>query len=105
MNQSNYEILKKHEGLFMTFKKVGAVRPTSQELDTLEVIYRNECKMILNRYCGACLGEMMNRLSNEIVRYEREQEANKVVEQPIEQVVEQPKQMEFKFKKKKRNRL
>lgn len=64
MKQSNYELLRSIEGVFITYAKVSAVKPSQRELKIMIQVYEEEYKHKVNVFCTPCLIEMIRALSN-----------------------------------------
>lgn len=87
MKTETFETLQDLQGLFNTLKFVGACRPTGLELDQLAKIYKEDYGQVVNRYCPACVIDMIRVLSNQY-------------DKALAEVPKEPEEPEKKTKKK-----
>jgi len=71
MKAENYNQLKAIEGLFITFRKVGAVKPSQVDLQTMARVWNEELNRIVNMYCTPCVIEMIEDLYRLLVQHEK----------------------------------
>jgi hypothetical protein len=71
MKQVSIDRLNTVRGVFDTFKKVGAVKPSHSEMMEMASVYKEEFNREVNMYCSACVIEMITTLHNSLVRAEK----------------------------------
>ena len=85
MKAENYNQLKAIEGLFITFRKVGAVKPSQVDLQTMARVWNEELNRIVNMYCTPCVIEMIEDLYRLLVQHEKTLPAAEIIEEEIEE--------------------
>ena len=71
MKQTSIDRLNTVKGVFDTFSKVGAVKPSHSEMMEMAGVYKEEFNREVNMYCSACVIEMINTLFNALNRAEK----------------------------------
>jgi len=85
MKAENYNQLKAIEGLFITFRKVGAVKPSQVDLQTMARVWNEELNRIVNMYCTPCVIEMIEDLYRLLVQHEKTLPDAEIIEEEIEE--------------------
>jgi hypothetical protein len=81
MKAENYNQLKAIEGLFITFRKVGAVKPSQVDLQTMARVWNEELNRIVNMYCTPCVIEMIEDLYRILIQHEKNPPVIETVEE------------------------
>jgi len=71
MKQVSIDRLNTVKGVFDTFAKVGAVKPSHSEMMEMASVYKEEFNREVNMYCSACVIEMIQILYNSLERAEK----------------------------------